>query len=116
MRALIGDELVLQQHGRGVQQVVSIGAGMDSRAFRLGLPGTAFFEIDSSNLFATKEPLVRDIPLKCTTRQVVEGFIGEVDLCGALLAAGFNSTQPTTWLMEGPLPYLTVPVMHQLAK
>ena len=31
-RALIGDELVLEQHRNGTRQVVSLGAGMDSRA------------------------------------------------------------------------------------
>jgi O-methyltransferase involved in polyketide biosynthesis len=44
-RALIGDELVLDQHRKGTRQVVSLGAGMDSRAFRLGLTDTIFFEV-----------------------------------------------------------------------
>eukprot|EP00961_Rhodomonas_salina_P094556 1272563-Rhodomonas_salina.1 len=47
MRALIGDALVREQHATGTRQVVSIGAGMDSRAFRLGLNDTTFFEVDN---------------------------------------------------------------------
>merc|ERR1712086_28906 len=116
MRALIGDELTLQQHSRGVRQLVSIGAGMDSRAFRLGLKDTTFLEVDSVSLFDTKEPLVKDVPLQCAARHTVRGFIGQMDLAGSLSAAGFNASEPTTWLMEGLLPYLTVPVMTQLAK
>merc|ERR1712216_464472 len=61
-RALIGDELVLGQHGKGVRQVVSLGAGMDSRAFRLGLNDTVFYEVDKSGLFDVKEPLVASDP------------------------------------------------------
>lgn len=30
-RALVGDELVFEQHRKGTRQVVSLGAGMDSR-------------------------------------------------------------------------------------
>merc|ERR1719163_880663 len=115
MRQLTGDELTLQQHSRGVRQVVIIGAGMDSRAFRMGLNDTTFYEVDSASLFATKEPLVQDIPLQCAARRAVTGFIGKMDLGAALRAAGFDAKQPTTWLMEGLLPYLAVPVMKQLA-
>ena len=49
-RALIGDELVLDHHKLGTRQVVSLGAGMDSRAFRLGLHDTVFFEVDKLGL------------------------------------------------------------------
>jgi len=116
MRALIGDELTLQQHSRGVRQVVSLGAGMDSRAFRLGLSDTTFFEVDSANLFATKEPLLKDVPLQYAARHTIHGFVGRIDLGASLVAAGFNTSEPTTWLMEGLLPYLEVPVMRKLAQ
>jgi len=115
-RALIGDQLTLEQHARGVRQVVVIGAGMDSRAFRLGLYDTTFFEVDSQSLFDVKESLVADVPQQCYARQIVKGFVGQMDLGGALRAAGFDRTQPTTWLIEGLLPYLTRPIMMQFAK
>ena len=100
MRALIGDELTLQQHSRGVRQVVAIGAGMDSRPFRLGLNDTVFLEVDSASLFANKEPLVKDVPLQCAARHTVIGFVGQMDLVDSLSRAGFNANEPTTWLME----------------
>merc|ERR1712216_112870 len=85
--ALIGDELVLEQHGKGVRQVGSLGAGMDSRAFRLGLNDTVFYEVDKSGLFDVKEPLVASDPLQAAGRRLVVGTIG---------------------VMEGLAPYLTV--------
>ena len=115
LRKLIGDELTLQQHARGARQVVSIGAGMDSRAFRLGLTDATFFEVDKQGLFDVKEPLVADVPLQCAMRHTVVGTVGAMNLAGALRAAGFDSSLPTTWLMEGLFPYLTVPIMKQLA-
>lgn len=115
LRKLIGDELALEQHGRGTRQIVSLGAGMDSRAFRLGLHDTTFFDVDKQGLFDVKEPLISDVPLQCQARHMVVGTLGHMDLAGSLRAAGFDSTQPTTWLMEGLLPYLTVPIVYQLA-
>ena len=117
MRCLIGDDLVLKMHGTGrVRQVVSLGAGMDSRAFRLNLPGTTFYEVDKPDLFKFKEPLVQDVPLTCAARKTVTGTLGEMNLGEALHAAGFDPKQPTTWLMEGLLPYLTRPVMQAVAQ
>lgn len=115
MRALLGDELCLDAHARGVRQVVSLGAGMDSRAYRLGLTDTTFFEVDKQGLFDVKEPLVSDVPLQAAARRTVVGTLGQMDLPAALHAAGFDSARPTCWLMEGLLPYLTRPIMKSLA-
>lgn len=116
LRKLIGDELTLAGHARGVRQVVSIGAGMDSRAFRLGLYDTTFFEVDKQGLFDVKEPLVSDVPLQCAARHTVVGTVGPtLNLSEALHAKGFDSGKPTTWLMEGLLPYLRADIMKQLA-
>ena len=117
MRCLLGDELVLERHeNAGVRQVVSIGAGMDSRAFRLGLNDTTFFEVDKQGLFDLKEPLVADVPLQAAARKVVHGTVGEIDLASKLREVGFDSSQPSVWLMEGLLPYITRPKMIELAK
>lgn len=116
MRALLGDQLVTQQHANGVRQVVSLGCGMDSRAFRLDLSGTIFYEVDKPNLFELKEPVVQDLNLTCAERRTVTGTLGEMDLAAELQKAGFDKKQPTTWLMEGLLPYFTRPIMEQVAK
>jgi methyltransferase (TIGR00027 family) len=116
MRCLIGDDLVLSQHANGVRQVVSLGAGMDSRAFRLPIPGTTVFEVDKEDLFRLKEPLVQGVPLTCHQRVAVTGVLGEMDLVNSLEQAGFDPSQPTTWLLEGLLPYLSRSTLHSVAK
>eukprot|EP00930_Biecheleria_cincta_P095139 TRINITY_DN87156_c0_g1_i1.p1 TRINITY_DN87156_c0_g1~~TRINITY_DN87156_c0_g1_i1.p1 ORF type:complete len:286 (-),score=48.60 TRINITY_DN87156_c0_g1_i1:350-1144(-) len=114
-RTLIGDDLVKEKHSTGVRQVVSLGAGMDSRAFRLGLYDTRFFEVDMQSLFDVKEPLLRDFPAQCLDRQIVAGNLGSMDLKVALQEAGFNASQPSCWLLEGLVMYLTAAEMRKLA-
>mmetsp|Transcript_29648 Transcript_29648/g.49156 ORF Transcript_29648/g.49156 Transcript_29648/m.49156 type:complete len:272 (+) Transcript_29648:94-909(+) len=116
MRCLIGDDLVAKQHLQGVRQVVSLGAGMDSRAFRLQLPETTFFEVDKEDLFRLKDPLVEDVPLTCARRVTVIGVLGEMDLVQSLQQSGFDPTKPTTWLLEGLLPYFTRAVLQSVAE
>merc|ERR1719296_71048 len=97
-RCLIGDELCeggyngFWNGSPAVLQMVSIGAGMDSRAFRLNLPEAVFYEVDSEDLFAVKEPLVRDLEPTVKARQVVAGKVGSVgfDLGKALGESGFD--------------------------
>lgn len=112
LRKTLGDELVRETYDRhAARQVVSIGAGYDSRAFRLPLPDVSYFEVDSQELFDIKEPLVADLPLGAPgcARRIVPGFLGApgFELARELRAAGHNASQPTVWLMEGLLPYLT---------
>ena len=113
LRKTLGDELVRERHGSSaaVDQVVSIGAGLDSRAFRLPYPGVTYFEVDSQELFDMKEPLVADLPLGAPncTRRVVPGFLGApgFELARELRTAGHDASRPTVWLMEGLLPYLS---------
>ena len=70
LRKTLGDELVREMYegGHAVRQVVSIGAGLDSRAFRLPYPNVSYFEVDSQELFDMKEPLVVDLPLEVHRR------------------------------------------------
>lgn len=113
LRKTLGDELVREMYegGHAVRQVVSIGAGLDSRAFRLPYPNVSYFEVDSQELFDMKEPLVVDLPLgaPACTRRIVPGFLGApgFELGRELQAVGHDSSKPTVWLMEGLLPYLT---------
>jgi len=114
-RTLIGDDLVKESHRLGTRQVVSIGAGMDSRAFRLGLVDMRFFEVDKQQLFDMKEPLVRDVPTQCLDRKIIAGDLANMDLKNGLQKAGFNASQPTCWLLEGLVMYLTASEMRKLA-
>jgi methyltransferase (TIGR00027 family) len=92
-----------------VHQVVVLAAGMDTRAFRLAWPAhTRLFELDQPELLAQKEQILASAGTSptCWYRTVGIDLIEE-HWPGALLRAGFDPRQPTVWLIEGLLPYLS---------
>ncbi|MRH93466.1 SAM-dependent methyltransferase [Nocardia sp. SYP-A9097] len=99
----------------GIRQIVILGAGLDTRAFRMDLPAdTRFFELDLPETFAFKEPvLARGDATPRYERQVLP-----VDLRGgwaeALLLQGFRADEPTLWVDEGVLGYLLRPDAQQV--
>lgn len=91
----------------GIRQVVLMAAGLDTRAYRLDWPeGTRLFELDRPAVLHHKEAVLAaaSASSRCTRIAV------EADLTGAwadaLLAVGFDITQPSGWLLEGLLFYL----------
>jgi methyltransferase (TIGR00027 family) len=95
------DDRVQAAVAGGCGQVVVLGAGLDTRAWRLDLPAElAWFDIDHTP-FADKEAL---IAVRCDRRIVAADLTG--DWAPALLAAGFNAAVPTAWLAEGLFYYL----------
>ncbi|MFC3960933.1 SAM-dependent methyltransferase [Nocardia jiangsuensis] len=90
----------------GLRQIVLLGAGLDTRAYRMGLPGDAvIFEIDLPETFAFKEPVLGDAVPSCR-REVVAADL-RADWDAALLERGFRPELPTHWIDEGSLGYLT---------
>jgi methyltransferase (TIGR00027 family) len=104
---------VMQEHR--VCQVVILGAGMDTRAFRLHWPGHVHvFELDQPQLFDLKEPLLA----ACGAVPTCQRHIVPIDLRdewrASLLRAGFDRGKPSVWLMEGLLFYLPQESVIQL--
>jgi methyltransferase (TIGR00027 family) len=104
------DDYLVAATGPGaLRQVVLLGAGLDSRAYRLDWPpGTTVFELDLPELFEAKEDLVRKagLPAPSCERRIVPADLRQ-DWPAALRAAGFDPGAPTAWLVEGLLYYLT---------
>jgi methyltransferase (TIGR00027 family) len=104
VRARYFDDLLLSASAR---QVVLLGAGCDTRAYRLRFPdGACIFELDRAEVFEDKERILTAANAKprCVRRAVAVDFSGSwID---DLTAAGFDSSKPSTWLAEGLLFYL----------
>lgn len=106
-------------------QLVILGAGLDTRAWRLpGLPGTDVWEVDhpasqqdKCARLAEAAPARRgpdeDGPVAAGPAAVARSVrftpvdLAVDDLGAALDAAGHDPSAPTTWLWEGVVPYLT---------
>lgn len=94
-------------------QLVLVGAGMDTRAFRLAAVDAQVrvFEVDAASVISVKEGLLRDAPaelvaLRCASLQRVCADVSEPGWDIALENAGFDRALPTVWLLEGLLYYL----------
>jgi methyltransferase (TIGR00027 family) len=91
----------------GIQQIVLIAAGLDTRAYRLVWPlGTHIYELDQSQVLAYKqEVLDRAGATPACVRVPVAADLRD-DWPAILLAAGLRADEPTVWLAEGLLFYL----------
>jgi methyltransferase (TIGR00027 family) len=91
-----------------VDQIVILGAGLDTRAARLARAGVRFFEVDLPASQAEKIEKVRAIegyPVDAAT-YVSCDFEAE-DFLDRLVAAGFDAGRPAVFVWEGVTYYLT---------
>jgi methyltransferase (TIGR00027 family) len=92
----------------GGRQLVMLGAGLDTRPYRMGLPADLrWFEVDLPEMFAFKEPVLAGLGTMptCDRRAVATDL--RADWASALLAAGYDPDLPTAWIDEGVIPYLS---------
>ncbi|MFM2161186.1 MAG: hypothetical protein RLZZ383_698 [Pseudomonadota bacterium] len=85
-------------------QVVILGAGYDTRAWRLtGLAACPWFEVDHPD---TQRVKAKRVPEPGRIRSVGVDFATE-RLGDRLAACGHDAHRPTLWIWEGVTPYLT---------
>ncbi|GLZ30672.1 putative S-adenosyl-L-methionine-dependent methyltransferase [Lentzea sp. NBRC 105346] len=89
----------------GLDQVVILAAGLDTRAFRLDWPaGCTLFELDHGSMMDFKQKVLDQERATCDRRAVSIDL--RTDWPDALTEAGFDPERPTAWLAEGLLPFL----------
>lgn len=108
MRTRYIDDVITAWVGDGIDQVVILGAGLDTRAYRLGSLATAtVFEVDLPELQRFKQARLTDRP--ATARQVryvpLDFTAGSLD--EALPSAGFDGVRPALFVWEGVTQYLS---------
>ncbi|MFJ8677108.1 class I SAM-dependent methyltransferase [Streptomyces sp. NPDC093589] len=108
LRTRVLDDFLLRSvHTGGARQVVLLGAGLDSRAFRLEWPpGCVVFEIDREGVLAFKHKVLDGLSATPKTARVPLPIDLRADWVGALADAGFDPAAPSVWLAEGLLFYL----------
>jgi len=92
----------------GVRQVVILAAGLDTRAFRLEWPASMqVFEMDQGAVLERKQTILDQAGAKPTCeRHVIAADLAD-GWEASLTTAGIDSAQPTIWLLEGFLFYLS---------
>ncbi|WP_369214669.1 class I SAM-dependent methyltransferase [Streptomyces flavofungini] len=108
LRTRVLDDFLLRSvHRASARQVVLLGAGLDSRAFRLDWPpGCVIFEIDREEVLAFKHKVLDGLQATPKAARIPIPLDLRDDWAGALACVGFDPTTPSVWLAEGLLFYL----------
>jgi methyltransferase (TIGR00027 family) len=115
IRTVIIDELLLEAVARGAGMVINLGAGLDTRPYRLALPSTLrWVEVDVPKIVAHKDALLRDERPKCDLERVTADLSDAVAR-RALFARFGDVGQDVVILTEGVLAYLTESEVAALA-
>ncbi|MEN4396337.1 class I SAM-dependent methyltransferase [Mycolicibacterium senegalense] len=109
------DEYFAQAIEAGVQQVVLLAAGLDSRAYRLPwADGTVVYELDQPRVLEFKREAIDELDdAPRAQRREVPVDLRE-DWPRALQEAGFDPSRPSAWIAEGLLIYLPATAQEQL--
>lgn len=111
LRTRVLDDFLLQSARTHARQVVLLGAGLDTRAFRLDWPSDlVVFEIDRAGVLAFKQQVLTGLSAAPRVKRVPVPVDLREDWVTALTAVGFDPAVPSVWLAEGLLFYLPGPV------
>lgn len=107
------DDKLEQQLGLGYQQVVILGAGLDTRAVRKQVSGVVYFEIDDERTVSLKKAKLEENGIHANVKfipgdYVADGFIRLLD------QNDFDFNCPTHFIWEGNTMYLTPDSVKQV--
>jgi methyltransferase (TIGR00027 family) len=106
-RTRLIDDWIGQASGE-IDQVVLLGAGFDTRAWRLNaLASARIFEVDHPNTAAVKQARLRSAHADLRKVIFVKVDFEKDDFDPLLRAAGFDATRPAIVVWEGVSQYLT---------
>lgn len=103
------DDLVVEALSEGIRQVVLVAAGMDTRAFRLALPGEAtVFELDRGSVLEEKQAALDAAAAAPGCRRVpVSVDLAHCPPSVALTGSGFEPAKRSVFVAEGLSYYLS---------
>jgi methyltransferase (TIGR00027 family) len=102
------DHEVADALGRGVDQVVLLGAGYDGRALRFGGGPTRWFEIDHPQTLADKRRRLDDLGVPTDTVRYLGLDVRTADVGTALVSAGHDEGRPSLFVAESLFATLTL--------
>lgn len=116
LRTYIIDRYILEAIAGGVDCVVNLGAGLDTRPYRLDLQSDfLWIEVDFSNIVTFKDEVLANDKPACHLERIVCD-LSQDDARKALLASLDKRGRNILVLTEGVIPYLTNEAVAALAK
>ncbi len=102
VRTRFFDDFVTRVMAGSARQVVIVGSGLDSRAYRLEWPeGTVVYELDQPAVIEFKTATLSCVGATPGAELRTVGVDLRHDWPMGLRAAGFDPTRPTAWIAEG---------------
>lgn len=111
------DQSIIEAIQHGIRQVVVLGAGLDTRPWRLDsnkdidssiLSEVTWYEVDFKELFEFKLPLLNELRAKAAVNYCeIIADLSLNDWDTKLIDRGYLTNKPTFWLLEGLTGYLT---------
>jgi methyltransferase (TIGR00027 family) len=90
----------------GCRQIVILGAGLDTRAFRKQTPGAVYYEIDDANTLSFKRERLEAAGYRAPDVFIPGNYV-EKGVLPLLEANGFDRFEPAFFIWEGNTMYLT---------
>lgn len=114
-RTVMIDDYLREAVANGVDAVLNLGAGLDTRPYRLELPPTfPWVEVDLPHLIEFKEQTLRDQMPRCRLQRVGVNLTDARER-RAFLASVLPDSHRVLVLTEGVVPYLTQAQVGELA-
>jgi methyltransferase (TIGR00027 family) len=115
-RTRLIDDWLLESVDAGAEQMVLLGAGLDSRAWRLPpLAGLRVFEVDHPSTSSAKQRRLADLHAELRHVRFVQVDFDRERLPGRLSAAGFDASRRTVVLWDGVTNYLQAEAVGAIA-
>jgi methyltransferase (TIGR00027 family) len=115
MRTVAIDRLILNAIARGADTVINLGAGLDTRPYRLALPGSLrWIEIDLPNIIELKTARLKSHAPACKLEHIALD-LSQREQRQRVLADIAARSRSIVVLTEGLLPYLTPANVEALA-
>ena len=116
VRTRLIDDAVQRGIANGARTVLNLGAGLDTRAFRLDLPASLrWFDVDLAPVIAHRRRCLAGEIARCEHTHV-EADLLNAEACGELLARLRDAGGPTLVISEGLLVYLAPEQVERLAR
>ena len=115
IRTRLIDEYILKYVAQGYTTIINLGAGLDTRPYRLDLPkSTQWIELDFPDIMALKERKLENEKPLCDLEQIGCDLENR-DERQRVFADLNRRIGPAIILTEGVIPYLTESVVSDLA-
>jgi methyltransferase (TIGR00027 family) len=115
VRTVVIDELIQKLVSEGVDTVINLGAGLDTRPYRLHLPESLrWVEIDFPDIIKLKDEVLADVVPSVALKRIALDLAQE-DVRRTLFGRIAASSNKCLVLTEGVIPYLTEEQVASLA-